>query len=246
MARRRDTRRARIRRGCTRRCSKRLRRAARARRRSASGFPGPFTATTPSATFFIEGGQRPRGPMKPFGHVRYRLRRLLRGHGHSAQHRRTHVRRSRRRERAAASPIVNAALARSLLARRESGRQAAAAASDDAKHAVDDRRRPRRRRATALRPERGPATAALHSRTSSSRCRSPRSRPERAARTRAVTVAAQGAARRRSIPTSPFGDVNPLADEVRNSVAEARFRAMLIGVFARSGPRAGARSGRTG
>jgi putative ABC transport system permease protein len=33
-------------------------------------------------------------------------------------------------------------------------------------------------------------------------------------------------------PDLPFGDINPLETSVRNSVAEARFRAMLIGVFA--------------
>jgi putative ABC transport system permease protein len=33
-------------------------------------------------------------------------------------------------------------------------------------------------------------------------------------------------------PDLPFGDINPLEKEVRSSVADARFRAMLIGVFA--------------
>jgi putative ABC transport system permease protein len=33
-------------------------------------------------------------------------------------------------------------------------------------------------------------------------------------------------------PDLPFGDINPLEKEVTNSVAEARFRALLIGVFA--------------
>jgi len=33
-------------------------------------------------------------------------------------------------------------------------------------------------------------------------------------------------------PDLPFGDINPLENEVANSVAEARFRALLIGVFA--------------
>jgi putative ABC transport system permease protein len=33
-------------------------------------------------------------------------------------------------------------------------------------------------------------------------------------------------------PDLPFGDINPLAAEVQDSIAEARFRAVLIGVFA--------------
>jgi putative ABC transport system permease protein len=33
-------------------------------------------------------------------------------------------------------------------------------------------------------------------------------------------------------PDLAFGDITPLSDEVRNSIAEARFQAMLIGVFA--------------
>jgi putative ABC transport system permease protein len=33
-------------------------------------------------------------------------------------------------------------------------------------------------------------------------------------------------------PELAFGDVNPLEDEIRNSLGEARFRALLIGVFA--------------